>query len=151
MSNHASQPKESEHVRIDDDRDAIDAIADRMLEAAERFGYDQASQFALRLALEEAVLNGFRHGHASLPAPAPVDVRWSVSGEEARIEVQDQGPGFNPKAVADPTLEENLEKPTGRGIMLMRAYMTSIEYNDAGNRVTMRFVRQPSTGGDNAD
>jgi serine/threonine-protein kinase RsbW len=53
------------------------------------------------------------------------------------IEIEDEGEGFDPGDVPDPTADENLERPCGRGIHLMRAFMTSIEYLDRGNRVVL--------------
>ena len=53
------------------------------------------------------------------------------------------GPGFDPSTVPDPTLDQNLEIPSGRGLMLMRAYMTAVTFNPAGNRVTMRYRKPP--------
>ncbi len=63
------------------------------------------------------------------------------------IEIEDEGTGFTPEEVPDPTSIENLEKPCGRGIMLMRAFMSRIEYNDQGNRVILEKVRDPHTNG----
>ena len=62
-----------------------------------------------------------------------------------RVEVVDQGPGFNPEGVPDPTDEANLEVPSGRGIMLMRAYMTEVDYLPPGNRVRMVYSRSASS------
>jgi serine/threonine-protein kinase RsbW len=60
------------------------------------------------------------------------------------VEVEDQGPGFNPSDIPDPTAIENLEKPGGRGIMLMRAFMTRVEYVGKGNQVVLEKHRDPS-------
>ena len=57
------------------------------------------------------------------------------------MEIEDRGPGFDPGTVKDPTLDENLELPTGRGLLLIRAYMTSVEYNAKGNRVRMVYTK----------
>ncbi len=54
-----------------------------------------------------------------------------------RNSIEDQGRGFQPEEVPDPFAPENLERPSGRGLVLMRNYMTSVRYNAAGNRVTM--------------
>jgi serine/threonine-protein kinase RsbW len=128
------------NVQLNNDRDEINDAADRLIEAARTAGFPEASQFALRLALEEAVRNALVHGHRDIP-DEPVELSWSISGDEVRISVADRGPGFDPGALPDPTSDENLMKPTGRGVMLMRAYMTTVEFNDAGNRVTMVYQR----------
>jgi serine/threonine-protein kinase RsbW len=61
--------------------------------------------------------------------------------QKVRIEIEDQGEGFHPADVPDPTADENLERPCGRGIMLMRAFMTSITFNPSGNCVILEKVR----------
>ena len=72
---------------------------------------------------------------------SPVTLEVTVGPDEVLVSVEDQGPGFVPEAVPDPTLDENLDKPAGRGLMLMRAYMASIAYNPKGNRVTLVYRR----------
>lgn len=129
-------------VAVVNDRAAIEQVEVSLLSAAERHGYAKASRFAIKLALEEALANAFRHGHLRLPPEVPVTLEYTVGPQEVRVLVQDKGPGFDPASIADPTLDENLENPTGRGIMLIRAYMTSVVFNDSGNRVEMVY-RKP--------
>ena len=62
-----------------------------------------------------------------------------------------EGDGFDPSEVPDPTLEENLELPSGRGLMLMRTFMGRVEFNDKGNRVLMEKVKGSGAGGDDDD
>jgi len=59
------------------------------------------------------------------------------------IDVEDVGEGFDPDSVPDPTEQENLEIPSGRGIVLMKSFMSHIEYEPPGNRVRMTFKRSP--------
>ena len=60
-----------------------------------------------------------------------------ISSDEIRVRVKDEGPGFKPCQVPDPTTPENLEKPSGRGLLLIRTFMTTVSHNDAGNEITM--------------
>ncbi|MEZ6241764.1 MAG: ATP-binding protein [Phycisphaerales bacterium] len=129
------------HVGVPYDRDRIDELEERLLEAVERAGYEKASRFAIKLAFEEALMNAFSHGHEGLGDDVEVEVEYRVRPDEVFIAVQDQGPGFTPHEVPDPTLDENLAKPTGRGLMLIRAYMSEVTHNAAGNRVEMRYRR----------
>ena len=62
-------------------------------------------------------------------------------GTSVEIRIADEGAGFNPQCVADCTADENLETPNGRGIMLMRNFMSRVEYNASGNCVTMEKLR----------
>ena len=99
--------------------------------------------FAIRLALEEALSNAIKHGNRLDPNKT-VTVKFSVTPDELRIVITDQGPGFNPLVVPDPTTDDHLEQPNGRGIMLMRAYMDQVEYNSRGNEVRMVKRIRPS-------
>lgn len=124
------------------DRAEIDEVVRQVTGATEACGFPNAATFAVRLALEEAVSNAFRHGHRGLDQKLPIRVKYAVSPKRVELVVTDQGPGFRPSEVPDPTLEENLERPSGRGLMLMRSYMSRVEYSARGNEVRMEFVRQ---------
>lgn len=113
-----------------------------VLEAAESMGYDGSERFAVKLAIEEALANAIKHGNACDPSKRVV-MEFSASEDELRISVCDEGPGFDPGNIPDPTLDENLEKPSGRGVMLMRTYMNEVYFNQTGNCVTM--VKRRST------
>jgi serine/threonine-protein kinase RsbW len=69
-----------------------------------------------------------------------VFVKYLLNAEVFEIMISDEGPGFDPLDVPDPTDIENLERPCGRGLMLMRHYMTEVNYNDKGNSVRMKKV-----------
>jgi serine/threonine-protein kinase RsbW len=110
-------------------------------------GYAHRDMFAMRLSLEEAIVNAVKHGNASDPAKE-VRVRFHVTVDEALAEVEDEGPGFDPHAVKDPLATENLERPCGRGLLLMEYYMTSVRYSERGNVVTLGRLRSwESIGG----
>jgi serine/threonine-protein kinase RsbW len=99
--------------------------------------------FAVRLAIEEAVVNAFRHGNLSDPKKV-VFFRATIDDARAEFEVEDQGPGFDPRLIPDPTDEDNLEIPSGRGVMLIKAYMTEVEYVKPGNKLRMALVKPTS-------
>jgi serine/threonine-protein kinase RsbW len=61
------------------------------------------------------------------------------------VRITDEGPGFDPADVPDPTAVENLERPCGRGLMLMRHYMNEVAYSERGNTVTMSKVFRPNS------
>jgi serine/threonine-protein kinase RsbW len=142
-----TDPHTSHHgpisLELHDDRAVIEALEDQILAALDGAGFSKSSRFAIKLALEEAITNAFQHGHRTMPPGTPIDVSFEVSPEEVRIVVRDRGPGFTPDAVPDPTLDENLANPTGRGIMLMKAYMTEVHHNEQGNRVELVYRRPP--------
>ena len=132
---------DADQVRLVNDRDAIERLQRRIAEAMERHGYAKAAIFAVRLASHEAISNAFHHGHKGLPPSTPATVDFAVDDARVTISVRDQGPGFRPDSVPDPTLDENLEQTSGRGLMLMRAYMTEVEYRDGGRRLDMVLVK----------
>ena len=68
-------------------------------------------------------------------------IRCDISSEKMRVVIVDEGDGFDPEDVPDPTLEEFIERPCGRGLMLMRAYLNVCEYSDGGRCLTMERER----------
>jgi serine/threonine-protein kinase RsbW len=95
--------------------------------------------FSIRLALEEALINAIKHGNQMDPAKK-VQVSYRLQADRFEIAIADEGEGFDPNDVPDPTAIENLERPCGRGLMLMRHYMSEVQYNDRGNAVVMSKV-----------
>ncbi len=128
-------------ARPRNNREEIDRVEQDILNAVDACGYPPASRFALRVALEEAMVNAFLHGHRGLSESVPIEVQYAVSPAEVEVRVTDQGPGFDPNVIADPTIDENLELPSGRGLMLIRAYMTSVEHEMHGRRIVMKYAR----------
>lgn len=132
---------DSGSVRFTDDHATGEAVQNAVVDAMDRHGYSKASRFAVRLALAEAIANAFKHGHKTVPAGTPIRFDYRVSGERVEVSVEDQGPGFRPEDIPDPTLDENIEKASGRGLMLMRAYMTRVSHNAKGNRLDMVYEK----------
>jgi serine/threonine-protein kinase RsbW len=98
--------------------------------------YSARDVFGMRVALEEAIVNGFKHGNQCDPGKA-VRVRCRVNARRALADVEDEGSGFDPAEVPDPTRPENLERACGRGLLLMRTYLTRCRFSRRGNRVTL--------------
>ncbi len=99
---------------------------------------DCARRFNLnfRVGLTEALSNAMLYGNNSDPQKR-VRVEVTVKVEEIAVRVTDQGVGFDPTTVPDPTLPDNISKPGGRGIFLMRSLMDEVRFNDQGNSVTL--------------
>ena len=108
----------------------------QIMNEVERRHYDDKSLFAIRLALEEGLMNAVKHGN-KLDAGKTVQVEAKVGAKSTQITIEDQGTGFERCDVPNPCVKENLLKPSGRGIMLMEAYMDKIEYSRGGRRVKM--------------
>ncbi|MBU0640827.1 MAG: ATP-binding protein [Planctomycetes bacterium] len=119
-------------------------VEDRILEELARHAYDTDASFAIKLSIEEALTNAVRHGNKNDPSKRIV-IRHYVDDARAVIAVRDEGDGFCPATVPDPTVEENLERPNGRGLMLMQSYMTKVCFNTTGNEVWMLKERTTAT------
>jgi len=113
-------------------RDVHKAIMDRV----EAQHYDEQSTFAIRLSLEEGLMNAIKHGN-KLDPKKTVHVEATVTPKATEITIEDQGKGFHREQVPDPCAEENLLKCSGRGILLMEAYMDEVKYTQGGRRVRM--------------
>jgi serine/threonine-protein kinase RsbW len=112
------------------------SVQERIIALVESVPFGERDIFGIRLAIEEAMVNAIKHGNQMDPEKK-VRVSCRVTSGSVRIEIEDEGEGFDVSDIPDPTADENLERPCGRGLMLMRAFMTSITYNERGNRVVL--------------
>lgn len=112
-----------------------------LLDRLKRHQFSDRVIFGIRLAVEEALVNAIKHGN-HLDKSKRVWVRFGINDQHCLIEVEDEGEGFCPDQVPDPTTPENLERPCGRGLFLMRAYMTECDFPPPGNVCRMRRVRE---------
>ncbi len=106
-------------------------------------GFTARETFAVRLALEEAMVNAVKHGHHG-DLSKVAQLRYHATPDCVLAEVEDQGAGFDPADVPDPLDPENLERSCGRGLLLMRSYMTWVRYNASGNCVSL-CLRRPAS------
>ncbi len=125
-------PNNSAQVRL---------IRERIIELLERCAYSTRDVFHVRLALEEAMVNAVKHGNQMNPDKS-IRVLCSVGSECARFEIEDEGRGFCAGEVPDPTETEFMERPGGRGLLLMRSMMSSVEFSRTGNKVIMEKLRE---------
>jgi serine/threonine-protein kinase RsbW len=114
----------------------IEAVLAGVVEELQAASYSRKEIFGVRLALEEAIVNAIKHGHRGDPTKK-VRVRYRVTGAGVFAEVEDEGAGFDPNQVPDPLDPDNLERECGRGMLLMRSYMTTVRYNDRGTCVAL--------------
>jgi serine/threonine-protein kinase RsbW len=98
--------------------------------------YNSDSAFAIKLSLEEAVVNAIKHGN-KLDPNKKVFVEALVGPDQVEVWIEDEGPGFQRAEVPDPTSPENIEKCSGRGILLIEAYMSSVDWSNNGRRMHM--------------
>jgi serine/threonine-protein kinase RsbW len=131
-------------IRIPSSTTEGQKVQERIVSRLEEIGFPARGIFGVRLALEEALVNAIKHGNGLDPSKE-VLVICQISSDKVRVVIEDQGPGFRLQDVPDPTEDENLEKPGGRGIMLMRAFLSVVEYNERGNRVVLEKHRNDDT------
>lgn len=90
------------------------------------------------VSLSEAVNNAIVHGNKNNPAKK-VSIKMEKDGNLLSFVVADEGEGFDPSMIIDPTAPENLDKPSGRGIFLMRSLADKVEFIDGGRKVNIAF------------
>jgi serine/threonine-protein kinase RsbW len=139
----SSRPNHSFDARLRT-TDEIAALLDAVVAAMTEDGYSSREVFGVRLSLEEALVNAIKHGHRYDPTK---EVRFTcqVLADRVVSVVEDQGPGFDRDSVLDPLMDENLERPCGRGLLLMREFMTWVDYSERGNRVVLCLERNVSS------
>jgi CheY-like chemotaxis protein/anti-sigma regulatory factor (Ser/Thr protein kinase) len=148
--------------QLGNDPDMIPAVAEFLVEGLARIGFgDARARTQIEIALMETLSNAMIHGNLELGsdlrrsdpkafksaieerrgrepyASRTISVRAEESLARARYEIEDQGPGFDVRRLPDPTDEQNLLRVGGRGVLLMRTFMDSVEYNETGNRVVL--------------
>ena len=99
---------------------------------------DEDTLAGVSLAVSEAATNAIKHGNKE-DEQKKVTIQATLTGNELRIHVEDEGEGFDPAGLPDPLAEENLLKPSGRGVYLMKQYCDAVKYSDKGNQVTLFF------------
>ncbi|MBL7954958.1 MAG: ATP-binding protein [Flavobacteriales bacterium] len=119
------------------------ALAEKLIdEACTKNNVHESHYGNILIALTEAVNNAIHHGNGLDPSKS-VTLGYVVKGDRIIFMVQDQGPGFDHDHLPDPTDPQNIEKPHGRGVFLMRALADSVEFSDHGATVAMAFSLQP--------
>lgn len=146
----ASKTPISHSTVVESTSSAVSSLCESILNElkANRFGEEDI--FAVHLALEEAFINAVKHGN-KMDVVKEVKIEYSVAPDKVEVMVADGGEGFDPDAVPDPRYGENLYKPEGRGLFLMRSYMDVVTFNERGNSVCMvKYKEKPNLAkGDN--
>jgi serine/threonine-protein kinase RsbW len=136
MSNEPGNNKDKRTVVIPSDAIRGLQVQSDILHLAQTHQYSERELFAIRLSVEEAVVNAIKHGNGSDPSKS-VRIDYEVNHELVWVRIEDEGPGFDPAQVPDPTSPEFIECPSGRGLLLMRYYMSEVQHSARGNCVEM--------------
>jgi anti-sigma regulatory factor (Ser/Thr protein kinase) len=154
---------------LGNDVSCVPALITHLQSYIDRFRlFDENSSIRVAIALEEAISNAIHHGNLELSSELReqntdrylrlvaerrqrkpyserrVRLEARLSPAEAVFTITDEGPGFDPSALADPTTPANRLRSSGRGVFLIRTFMDTVHYNQRGNEVTMRKRRTPA-------
>ena len=133
---------ETTELRFPSRIEAVSEAATAVSEFLRRLGIDEGIAFGVDMAVREAVTNAVLHGN-KLDEAKVVDLKLSNSPEAFEISVHDQGQGFDPSDIPDPTQEENLLKTSGRGIFFMRNFMDTVDWSaDPKGGTTVRMMKK---------
>lgn len=121
---------------IEDGLQLLEALTNKL----NLIGFESRQIGRIEVAFTEALVNAVKHGNREDPKKS-VRIRYDIDPSSLWLAFEDEGEGFLPSGVADPTESDNLHRPGGRGILLMRTLMNHVEYNSIGNRVVMRMNR----------
>ena len=122
-------PSLSENIRI------VESFIDN---AREKYDFNDDIYGNIMIAVTESVNNAIVHGNKSNKNK---NVKLSLQLDENQVHftVEDEGPGFKYEDLPDPTAPENLEKPSGRGIFLMKNLCDEVKFHDDGKKVELSF------------
>ncbi len=118
---------ETTEIKLPSRIEAVAEAAAAVAGVVSRSGIDENAAFGIDMAVREAVTNAILHGNKEDESKF-VEVTLKSSDASLEIKVHDEGPGFNPESVPDPTKEENILKTSGRGIFFMRTFMDEVEW-----------------------
>ncbi len=105
--------------------DLVHSAAEKIAEIA---GFSDDEMLNIGLAVREAVINAIKHGNGE-DASKKVEILLEVTGRGVRVRIQDGGAGFNPECTVDPTVADNLMETSGRGLLLIRAFVDDVRFN----------------------
>jgi serine/threonine-protein kinase RsbW len=119
---------ETTELRFASRVEAIDEAAAAVSEFLSRAGVSEDAAFGIDMAVREAVTNAVVHGN-KLDETKFIELSLRTLSGAVEITVHDQGSGFNPNDIPDPTREENILKTSGRGIFFMRNFMDEVDWS----------------------
>ncbi|MBN2473973.1 MAG: response regulator [Pirellulales bacterium] len=147
---------------LDNDSSLFGPLVTYLQEEVTQLGLcDETECTRIGVALEESLVNALYHGNLEVASELRerddeaygalvrqrrcetpyrdrrIYVEAALSRDQARVVVRDEGSGFDPSTLPDPTDPNNLERVSGRGVLLMRTFMDEVVYNDVGNSVTL--------------
>jgi serine/threonine-protein kinase RsbW len=115
-------------------------LIEEVMEKVRADQWNSKDLFAIELILEETFTNAVHHGNGSDPAKK-VHFACKLNQDKVYVRIEDEGVGFNPHTVPDPREIENQMIPSGRGVLLIGHFATSVKWNDRGNVIEIEKDR----------
>jgi len=135
-------PPETTELTFPSRLGAVDDAAEAVAELLRRIGADERLMYDVEVAVREAVANAVVHGNHQDPAKT-VLVTVTAAPEALELTVHDEGAGFDPEAVPDPTAPDQILRGTGRGLLLIRSFMDEAEWLiRTGGGITVRMIKK---------
>jgi len=124
--------------------DLVHSVCDSI---SAHIGLDENQALNLGLAVREATINAIKHGNRNDPRKK-VCVHFRYTRNQVTVSIRDRGEGFNPEATPDPRLPENIHRPSGRGFLMMRAFVDRVEVASDRSRgsIVRLFKKAPGRG-----
>lgn len=138
------RPLKTFELTIPSRLEELESVQKLISEATAAFGLSEDMAYWMELTVSESVINAIRHGNHFDPTKK-AHLAISFDGESVEVIVDDQGEGFNLEELADPTRAENLLKPCGRGILIIRSFMDQVTLSpkEGGGMRLHMFKRLP--------
>lgn len=114
----------SPHCAVELIRTALDQL--------EAYKWSDKQVFGIHVALEEALMNAIKHGNQGDESKL-VAIEFELTESQFQAQITDEGNGFTMSNIPDPTQDDNLELPTGRGMAMIRNFVDEVKYNEKGN------------------
>ena len=127
-----------DQVKISSRLEDISVVESKVEDLKDELEIEDSKYGNMMLAVVEAVTNAIQHGNRYAPEKE-VTLETYRDNHELRFIVTDEGEGFDPSGVPDPTLPENVEKPCGRGVFLIKNLADDVEYHDNGRKIEINF------------
>jgi len=135
------KPRDIRKLTIPSSMHMVERAEEMTCEILRRAGLSEEEEDCVCMAVMEAVINAIVHGNHQDPAKQ-VDLEFDVEKGAIAVTVRDQGDGFDPNALPDPRAPENLLKPSGRGILMIRACMDEVEIRPSSRGTEVRMVKR---------
>jgi serine/threonine-protein kinase RsbW len=120
---------------------AHDLIEEVMEQVRLLGSWNNKEEFAVNMALEEALVNAIQHGNCSDPTKQ-VHFSCRLNDQRVYVRIEDEGSGFDPNTIPDPTDTEHILVASGRGVLLIKSFVSRVQWNERGN--VLEFEKERS-------